>query len=120
MHIVKVKKTELLSVLKANRAKHREIVDEALAAYRTRAIAELDSMIAEAKAGKRIRRGITLVEPIDQTKEYDQAIRKLEMSVEKIIEIDEEDFKQLVCDDWRWKAQFTASNSFYSSKAQEG
>ena len=115
---VKIKKEELLATIKANRTKHKEIVDEAFAKYREMAIAELDSMIKEAKAGKRIRRSVDLVEPVDQTKEYNSAIRKLEMSVEDVIELDEYEFESLIMDNWRWKNQWSASNSLYSAKAR--
>lgn len=117
MYTTTVNKTLLLETIKQNRAKHREIVQEAFTEYREMAIKELDKMIAEAKSGKRIRRALTLVEPMDQTKEYDQAIRKLEMSVHDTIEIDDATFRQLVCDDWAWKQGFLISNSNYSQKA---
>ncbi len=81
------------------------------------AIAELDSMIKEAKAGKRIRRNVSLVEPMDQTAEYDGAITRLEMSCEDIIELDDSDFNRYVLNNWHWAAQFSASNRLYSDKA---
>ena len=113
---VKIKKDELLAAVKANREKHKEIVDEAFTKYREMAIAELDSMIAEARAGKRIRRAVNLTEPIDQTKEYDSVIRKLSMSAEEIIEIEDQEFECFVMDNWRWKGQWEASNASYTSK----
>lgn len=118
MEQVKVNKAELLSRVEANFAKHKEIVTEAFDAYRKQAIEELDKMIEEAKAGKRIRRAITLVEPIDQSREYRSAIEMLKMSIEDDITIDEESFRNLVLDEWHWKAQFTASNRLYTDKAR--
>ena len=117
MRQVKVSKTELLGILKKNREEHREIFLEAQDNYRKMFIAELDSLLEEAKSGKRIRRMIKLVEPMDQTKEYDRAIRMLEMSVDTTIELDEMQFRQLVMDDWTWKDQFLVANSSYSPKA---
>jgi hypothetical protein len=119
MNTVKVNREELLTTVKANFDKHKEIVTEAFAKYRELAVAELDAMIAEAKAGKRIRRQVSLVEPIDQSAEYLTAIRKLEMSVDPVIEIDDEDFRHLVMDEWRWKGQFMASNRTYTTKADQ-
>jgi hypothetical protein len=117
---VKIKKQELLDVVKANLAKHKEIVEEAFAKYREQAIVELDSMIAEAKAGKRIRRYVNLVEPVDQTPEYTKAIRQIEMSAEDLIELADQEFKCYVLDQWHWKASFTTANAMYSAKALEG
>lgn len=113
MDSVKVSRDELLSTLKKNRENHRKIFEEALEGYREEAIKELAEAINDAKAGKKIRRSLSLVEPMDQTKDYDRVIRMLEMSKDTIIEISEIDFAQYVLDDWRWKDQFTASNSRY-------
>lgn len=117
MNEIKVKKSELLDVLKTNREAHRKIFLEAADGYRTAAIAELDAMLAEAKAGKKIRRSVALVEPQDQTSDYDRVIRMLEMSQDDIIELEEHDFMQYVLDDWQWKRQFLHSNSVYSATA---
>jgi len=119
MNSIKIKKSDLLDAIRTNMEKHKEVVAEALAEYRKQAIAQLDAMIADAKDGKRIRRSITLVEPMDQSAEYSSAIRKLEMSVEDVIEIDAHSFDCLVLDRWSWKAAFSTSNSFYTTKALE-
>jgi len=39
----------------------------------------------------------------------------LELSVEDIIEVEEEIFNQLVLDEWQWKHQFSTSNAMYKS-----
>ena len=114
---VKIKKTELLDVVKKNLESHREIVVEAFAKYREMAISELDAMLAEAKSGKRIRRAVSLVEPVDQTPEYTKLIRQLEMSTDDIIELAEHEFECYVLDRWQWKRMFSTSNSMYSAKA---
>ena len=117
MNSIKVKKSELLDVLKKNRGNHRIIFLEASEGYRAAAIEELDKMLADAKAGRKIRRSLTLVEPQDQTRDYDRAIRMLEMSTDDVIELEEHDFAQYVLDDWSWKRQFLLSNSTYSPTA---
>jgi hypothetical protein len=117
MNYVKVNRNELLDVVRKNREQHRKIFEEAIEGYRSAAIKELDAMLNEAKAGKRIRRTVSLVEPVDQTREYNKVIRMLEMSTEDVIELQEHEFSQYVLDDWGWKGQFLASNSAYSSTA---
>lgn len=74
-------------------------------------------MLDEAKAGKQIRRSLALVEPQDQTRDYDRAIRMMEMSQDEVVELEEHDFAQYVLDDWSWKRQFLLSNSNYSATA---
>ena len=75
-------------------------------------------MLEEARAGKRIRRAVQLIEPTDQTKEYDAAIAMLQMSVDDVINLEEHDFRNYVLDQWNWKQAWTASNIGYSAKLQ--
>lgn len=119
MNTVKVEKSKLLEVVRANRENHKKIFTEAQENYRTAVIAELDRMLAEAKSGARIRRAVSLVEPIDQTREYDSAIRMLEMSTDDVIELTTSQFNNLVLDDWSWRHQFLASNRLYSKTADD-
>ena len=118
MEIVKVEKAELIGILKKNRAAHRDIFDEASAEFRKEVIKLLDSRLAEARAGKRISLRIDLVQPMNQTEEYDQAILMCEMSVDDQIELSHENFRNYVLDKWHWRDQFIASNSAYSATAR--
>ncbi len=119
MNAITVDKAALLTKLRENREKHRAIFLEAQEGYRIAAIAELDKMLAEAKAGKKIRRTVTLVEPMDQTSDYDRAISMLEMSVDDKITLEEHDFQSFVQDQWRWKKQWSTSNSLYSKSLSD-
>lgn len=114
VNAINVKRSQLLEKLKANRAEHRKIFLEAQEGYRAQCIKELDAMLQEARDGKRIRRAVALVEPMDQTWEYDSAIAMLEMSVDEVISLEEHDFKCYVLDQWQWKKQWTTSNVGYS------
>jgi DNA polymerase II small subunit/DNA polymerase delta subunit B len=114
METVKIRKEELLEALKKNRATHRKIFEEAQEGYREEAIKLLDKALDDARKGKEIKTFIQLQAPIDQTKDYDRAIRMIEMSVEDVIEIDEKDFACYIMDDWDWKRQFLTTNAFYS------
>ena len=93
MDIVKVDKGELLGILRENRTSHKATVRDAFINYRKLAIEELDKMIAEAKAGKKIRRALELIEPMDMTDAYDTAILMLEMSVDVTVELDSHEFQ---------------------------
>lgn len=115
MQSVNLKRDILLGKIKSNREAHRAIFEEATIGYRKAVIAELDSMIADAKAGKRIRHSINLIEPMDQTKEYDRVISMLEMSIDESVELEQHEFAQYVLDDWHWKGQFMASNMHYTT-----
>jgi hypothetical protein len=110
---VTVKRMELLQVLMANREAHREVFLEAQEGYREEAIKEIDRMLEDARKTKIVRRSITLIEPQDHTKDYDRAIRMLEMCVQENVFISESEFAMFVQDDWDWKKQFVGSTSNY-------
>jgi hypothetical protein len=113
MREVTVKREKLLEKIKENRENHQEAFELAIEAYRKAAIEELEAMLAEAREGKRIRRKVSLVEPVNQTREYDQAIMMLEMSVDEEITLQEHEFACFVMDRWRWKEQFAKTASSY-------
>lgn len=117
MENVRVNKSEILDVLKKNRETHRKIFLEALTGYRETAIKLLEEKLALARSGKRIELSFRLTQPMDQTSDYDRAIRMLEMSINQDIELSEHDFENYVMDNWDWKRQFLSSNSAYSSTA---
>lgn len=119
MQTVKIKKDELLGIVRTNREQHRAIFLEAQVGFRAQAVAELDNMLERAKAGGRIPRSWSLLAPIDQTKEYDRVLKMLEMSVDDVIELSQIDFARYVMDDWEWREQFLASNARYSKMAED-
>lgn len=114
MQKVKVHVSDLLDELIKNRDKHRQTFLDAADAYRHEAIKVLDQALEEAKKGKRIMRAIGLIEPVDMTREYNQAIGMLQMTIDEHIEITAEQYKNFVMDDWSWSAQVTASNTAYT------
>ena len=120
MEKMKFQKDKLLEVLRTNRTNrtnHRKIFLEACEGYLKKAIELLEQKLASARKGERISMHFSLQQPVDQTKEYDRAIRMLEMSSDTTVELEEHDFQQYVMDDWAWKQQFLASNSAYSGTA---
>jgi hypothetical protein len=118
MHQVTVKKSELLLTLKKNRGEHRKIFEEAQQGYREEAISLLDKALEDARKGKEIRTFIHLEAPVDQTKDYDRAIKMLEMEVEEEITLTQNEFSQYVLDDWTWKSQFVTTNALYMKSAK--
>ena len=119
MESIKVSKADLLAVLTSNREKHKAVFLEAQESYRKLAIEELDKALAEARSGRKILRFLTLVEPQDQSKDYDRVIRMMDMSVDDHINLSEREFQQYVMDEWQWKAAFTAANIGYSKTLQD-
>lgn len=110
---VVVRREELLKELRANREAHREIFLKAQEGFKMAVIGHLEDMLADARNGKRVDFRVNLPQPIDQTKEYDRAIKMFEMAVEETVVLEEHEFAQYVMDDWSWKDQFTVTNTRY-------
>lgn len=117
MKDVTVNRDELLVILKNNRSKHRAIFDEAVEGYQQKALETLNQNIEALRQNKHYRISFHLTPPEDHTKDYDRAIRMVEMSLNAQVVLDEEDFMQYVQDDWVWKRQFLVANSAYSGTA---
>ena len=120
MRPVNVNKTDVLKRLRKNRKAHRAIFLEALEGYRKAAIAEFEKHIERVKkqpAGKNFRVYVSLTQPVDHTEDYDSAIGLLELSVDEVVSLDEDSYRQFYLDQWGWTASFVASNSYYSATA---
>lgn len=119
MKNVKIEKAKVLEIVKANRDKHRAIFLEALDGWKAAVLKEVERLFNEAKAD-RINKSVfvNLPRPTDHTRDYDRAIQMLDLEVESVVTLSNEDFANLVQDDWDWRNQFLASNSAYSGTAR--
>ena len=117
MQSVTVKKADLVAVLAANRAKHAAVFEEALNGYKAAVIDKLEDALRKARNGERVLESFHIPQPVNQTHEYNRALRMLEMSVDDTIKLSAQEFEQYVMDRWVWKRQFLATNSMYSISA---
>ena len=118
MRSVKIEKKKLLAIVRENKEKHIKEYEESVTDYKAGAIKIAKEHVELAKTGEldkiaKIRAMPSA--PVSHEKEYDRAIRMLELSVEKEIEVEEDIFNQLVLDEWSWKHQFVASASLYKT-----
>lgn len=118
MNVVTLKRSDMIARLTKNLAEHKAVVTEALEGYRIAVIAELDRMIADAKNGKQIRTHVTLVQPVDHTRDYERVLDMLNLSVKDEIELFPEDFGRYMRDEWEWDVQFASSNLNYVRSAR--
>lgn len=115
MQSIKINRQKLLVKIKKNRESHRAEFEKAIEGYRKQMIIELDKIIEEIKANRKIRRGVSIPEPIDKTDEYDVVIDMLEMCESDAIEISDYEFKCYARDEWDWMPAVSGSNRRYSS-----
>ena len=118
MHAVKINRNELLEIVKTNKEKHVKEYEESVEDYKAAAIKVAQANLKLAKSGDLD--SIAKIKgmpqkPTSYETNYNRAIRMLELSVEAVIEVEEDVFNQLVLDEWAWKHNFVASASLYKS-----
>lgn len=118
MNAIKMKRLELLEIVKANKIKHIEAYNEAVTDYAVLVLQISTTNLKLAKTGlgtefDKIKNRPT--SPVTYETNYARAIRMLELSVEDIIDVEEDIFNQLVLDEWSWKHNFTATAAMYKS-----
>ncbi len=117
MQKIKVKKADLLGILRKNRDAHKAVFLEAQEGFRKAVVAALEQRLEVARKGKRVDQYLHLAEPENRTRDYDRTISMLEMDLSDTVELSETDYAQYVLDDWDWKRQFLGTNRAYSSSA---
>lgn len=116
---ITVSRADLLNALRDNREKHVAEYKEAEFAFRETLIAKLKESLAAVEVhGEDPRKHMVLSLDIPQShqRDYDIAIRMLEMSRDETITIDETKYLQYVEDDWNWKAHFAATTQVYKKR----
>lgn len=118
MRSVKVNKAELMKILQDNKKKHIKEYEESVKDYKKAALKVAKEHVEFAKSGEldQIARIKAMPsKPVSYEDSYNRAIRMMELSVDDVIELEEQIFNQLVLDEWMWKTAFTASGALYKS-----
>lgn len=118
MRTVKLDKNELLKIVRENKEKHVSAFNEAVADYKVAVKKLCNENYDLAHTGElsqleKIRPMPTL--PVSYEDNYSRAIRMLELSVDSVIELEDQIFNQLVLDEWSWKRGFSASAALYKT-----
>lgn len=118
MNAVKINRLELLGIVRENKEKHAREFTESVEDYKKAALKIAEANLAVVQTGdldKIAKIQMQPNKPVSYETSYTRAIRMLELSVEDVIEVEEDVFNQLVLDEWSWKNNFTASASLYKT-----
>lgn len=118
MNAIKMNRLELLEIVRANKEKHVAEFLEAVEDYKKLVLTMTQANMKLAKTAdmeqfKKMKAVPSA--PNSYEDSYKRAIRMLELSVEDVIEVEEDVFNQLVLDEWTWKRNFTVANTMYKS-----
>ena len=118
MHSVNINIEELLGIVQENKQKHIDAFKESVADYKKATLQIAKDNLALVKTGKleEIARVKAMPpKPSSYENEYNRAIRMLELSVDEVIELQQDVFNQLVLDEWQWKHTFVSNSTIYKS-----
>jgi hypothetical protein len=115
---VTVRTEEALEALKKNRETHKTIVKEAREGYVKKAKKEILKRLEQLKDNKVVSLHFNLQPPQDYTKVYDVAIEMLRLHTEDTLDLNGDQVKHLMMDDWDWMEVFLVANRGYSSTAR--
>lgn len=115
--IVKVEKLKLLEIVRTNREKHAKDYTEAVQGYFVSAIDSMEKALARVSEGNLDPINISEQPPVSHLAEYDRAIRKLVMTIDDIIELNDLAFRNYVDDEWSWRQSWNFQNTKYLEAA---
>lgn len=116
---MKFRVQDLQARIASERAKHKDVFEQAMEAYRTAVVSELNTAIDKLKQGKRIRIASRWPIPEQHLDDFDTVLDMLATTVDTEIELDPAQFKCWVRGQWDWMRSFTANTSSYLSKGAE-
>jgi hypothetical protein len=118
MNSVKIDRDQLKTIVLENKQKHIAEYTEAVNDYKTAVlkIAKDNLKLAQTTDMDKFKQIKSVpTPPQSYENDYNRAIRMLELSVETVIELEDEIFNQLVLDEWNWKFNFSLSNTTYKT-----
>jgi len=116
MNAIKMNRLELLGLVQANKIKHIAEFTESVEDYKALVLqfSAANLKLAKTASLEEFKKIKSLPSaPVSYEVSYNRAIRMLELSVDEIIEVEEDVFNQLVLDEWSWKRSFITANSTY-------
>ncbi len=118
MKSVKLDRNELLRIVSENAVKHQKEYTEAVEDYKAAMLKIAQDNLKIVKTGELEKLSKVKLYPSAPSSyiiTYRRAIRMLELSIEEVVELEEDVFNQLVLDEWHWKHQFSVASAMYKS-----
>lgn len=114
MKTVRINREKLIEAVESNLLKHQQEFDEALDGYHEQQQKALQQALRVFRKTQKMPQQVVLPVPVSYEAEYLRALDMLRYSVDSVIELDANEFEQLVRDNWSWKRAFTAASAMYS------
>lgn len=115
----RVDKRKLLEALRSNLSRHSAIVQEARDGYIQAAKKALEIRLEQLRKGKVVALSFTLTPPEDYSEIYKNVISMLEWNSNDYVELQADEFRQLVEDKWDWQKNWLFGNTRYSKMSED-
>jgi allophanate hydrolase subunit 1 len=118
---VNVARKDLIEKLVANLTAHKADYQEALVGYKIKLEQDLKKVLKAVKTATveeaQTIRMPTNNPPQDHSKDYEEVIQMLQMSVDDVINLDSHSFKAFVMNEWAWSNTFNSTATMYKGIA---
>jgi len=111
---MKFKVEDVLKKVKDNRDNHRVIYEDAMIGYKNQVINALTERLDNAVNGKKVDLYIRLEQPEDHTDDYITVIEMLEMTTDEVIDLNDDQFRCFIQDQWEWRRKFIGNAANYT------
>lgn len=119
MDKIKYSKKVLLKTLEENKQNHIHNYEVAWAVFAKEYREKLQEMVDKTKSipvGCAPIMRVNLAIPQSNEDDYDRAIRMIELSSQDEFDLDEQEVRRYLMDDWSWSAAFASNTLSYSNK----
>ena len=121
---VRVKRTKALETIKENAAKHKADFEEAVEGYKVKLVEHFERCIVATQSTIGTKEVLPTFKrmpeaPLSHLEEYEKHISMLEWATSENIDMNQQEFEQLIMDKWHWKEKFAHTNAFYASAGKK-
>jgi transcription elongation GreA/GreB family factor len=115
---VNVKRSELLTALRANLETHKEEYKQALIDFKLRLLEDLQAGVEKVNASEPkdlAKFNVQVMFPQNHEKDFMEVIEMLDMSVDDNINLDAESFRAYFKNEWSWTVGFRSLTESYKA-----
>ncbi len=118
MKTLNIAKSHLIQILTVNQTLHANEFQKTFELWRDkqeRALWSAYTKVQDADTAASFNpTGVLLPMPENHAEDYARALRKLDLSVDDVIQLDENEYRQYIEDEWQWQRVFKSLSASYA------
>jgi len=117
---VRISRLKVLDTLKTNKELHRKEFEEAMTGWIEKTKEMVSKISVQLESDKASETELSIFnqfpKPLSFEKEYERAIKMIELDVRLELDISSNDFDRFFLDEWAWKNSFLSNTQIYKSR----